>query len=100
MLMDKGKKSKKTPVKKNKKSNISTKSTTKKSTKNTNKKNNISTKSEKKEEQKPRGITIIREETEKEESVEKYRNKLESIINRIKNQSLTVSDNKIRFGWK
>ena len=73
--------------------------TTKKKESGTKKKEPKKVKKEKKV-KKSRGVTVIREETEPVESDEKYRSKLNSIINKIRNQSLTVSENTIRFGWK
>ena len=50
---------------------------------------------------KKKSIIIIEKETRDELVIdEKYSEKVKILINKIKNQTLGESENKIRFGWK
>ena len=86
---------KKKPEKKtNKKKSEKKKAVKKKSEKKTNKK-----KSDKKE-SKGNGKVIIEKDQEGSVEDQNYSEKLNLIISRIKDKSMLVNENKIRFGWK
>ena len=85
---------KKTTPKKPKKTNTNTNNN------NTNTNNNTSTNNPKPiKKNNKSGLTVIREPHEKIVSDTEYNSKIESLINKIRSQSLTVSENKILLGW-